>query len=82
LDRKSFVDQLIYWAGSHDLDLADSILDIIEDEFGNGLTREDRFGTFVSLYGMINIVLEITLQENLSFRLFPKSRDRYLVRNN
>jgi len=57
LDRMAFVDQLISWAGAHNLDLDDSIKNSVMNGFGNGLNGEDRFDAFAVLYGMINVVL-------------------------
>ncbi len=91
IDRKAFADQLITWARDHQLGLDSSILNMIQDGFGNGLDGEDRFDALVGLYGMINVILGnrptgepapplITKIEGWIFGQEPPQKDTYLGR--
>ncbi|MFZ2097457.1 MAG: hypothetical protein WAV05_12540 [Anaerolineales bacterium] len=57
-DRKAFSPQLIAWAVEHNLDIADSIIDLVSQGFEAGPVGEDQFDAFVGLYGMMNAILE------------------------
>jgi hypothetical protein len=56
-DRLAFSAQLIDWAQEHELLLAPSLFDCIQDGFGSKLDGEDKFDALVGLYGMLNVIL-------------------------